>query len=105
MYLYRAIDDKEFYSLLQTGKFSCIPGGVGLKYFGKDYIDTLRFAEMVINKNIVAVIEVGVSRSVVERIGDFVDVDPFIFRHGTVQIWEADLNEFNDAITHIIHKF
>jgi len=105
IFLYRAIGDKEFYSIMQTEKFSCLPGGVGIKYFGKSFKDTLRFAEKVINRNIVAVVEVEVSRSVVEQIGDFVDVDPFLFRRGTVEIWEADLDSFNDAIIRIVHKF
>jgi len=105
IFLYRAVSDAEFYSIMQIGRFSCLPGGVGLKYFGKDLGDTLRFADKVINKNIVAVIEVEVLRRVVEEIGDFVSVDPFLFKHGTIEIWEADLNKFNNAIVRIVHKF
>jgi len=105
MFLYRAVDDREFYSIMQTERFFCLPGGVGVKYFGKNYEDTLRFADMVINKNVVAIVEVEVLQSVVEKIGDFADVDSFIFRHGTVEIWEADIDEFNSAIIRIAHKF
>ena len=42
---------------------------------------------------------------VVNRIGDFITVDPFLFTHGTVEIYEDDLDEFNRAIIHIVHKF
>ena len=105
MFLYRAVGEKEFYEIMQSSSFSCLPGGVGVKYFGKSFNDTLRFANMIINKYVVAVIEVEVSRTVVEKIGDFIAVDPFLFRHGTVEIWEADLDEFNDAVIRIVHKF
>ena len=60
---------------------------------------------MVINKNIVAVLEVEVRKQVVDEIGEFISVDPFIFKNGTIEIWEADLNVFNNAIVRIIHKF
>jgi hypothetical protein len=105
MLLYRAVGGKEFYSILQTRTFTCLPGGVGVKYFGKNFDDTLKFADMIINRNVVAVIEVEVPEKIIMRIGDFVDVDPFLFKHGTVEIWEADLNEFNAAIIRIVHKF
>ena len=105
MFLYRAVDDREFYSIMQTERFFCLPGGVGVKYFGKNYEDTLRFADRVINKNVVAIVEVEVIQSVVVKIGDFADVDSFIFRYGTVEIWEADIGEFNSAIIRIAHKF
>jgi len=105
IYLYRAVSDREFYSIMQTSKFSCLQGGVGVKYFGKSFEDTLRFADMVINRNIVAIIEVEVLHDVVIKIGDFISVDQFLFRHGTVEIWEADLDEFNNAIVRIVHKF
>ena len=98
MFLYRAVGAAEFYAIMQTGRFSCLPGGVGLKYFGKDLGDTLRFADKVINKNIVAVLEVEVLKLVVDKIGEFISVDPFIFKHGTVEIWEANLEDFNNAI-------
>ena len=76
-----------------------------MKYFGKDIADTIRFAEKTINNNTAAVVEVEIPRNIVERIGDFSSVDPFLFRHGTVEIWEDDLDEFNDAIINIVHKF
>ena len=41
MLMYRAVGDAEFYAIMQTGRFSCLPGGVGLKYFGKALEDTL----------------------------------------------------------------
>jgi len=105
MFLYRAVNDREFYSIMQTAKFSCLPGGVGVKYFGKNFEDTLRFADMVINRNIVAIVEIEVLRDIVTRIGDFIDVDPYLFRNGTVEIWESDLDEFNNSIVRIVHKF
>ena len=76
-----------------------------MKYFGKSFPDTLRFADKIINKNVVAVVEVEVLRIVVEKVGDFAHVDPFLFKQGTVEIWEDNLNEFNDAIIRIVHKF
>jgi hypothetical protein len=94
MFLYRAVGDREFYSTMQTGRFSCLPGGVGVKYFGLDFADTLGFADKIVNRNTVAVLEIEAIREVVQRIGDFVCVDPFLFKHGTVEIWESDLVAF-----------
>ena len=67
--------------------------------------DTLKFADKVINKYVVAVIEIEVLRRVVDRVGDFPEVDPFLFKHGTVVVWENDLDEFNNAVLRILHKF
>ena len=67
MFLYRAVSDAEFYAIMQAGRFSCLPGGVGLKYFGKDLGDTLRFANKLKNKNIVAVLEVEVLKLVLKK--------------------------------------
>jgi len=105
MFLYRAMSDIEFFKVIQSKRFACLPGGVGVKYFGLNFQDTLNFADMVINKNIVAIVEVEVSCEIVNKIGDFVNVDPFLFKHGTVEIWETDLNKFNDAIVSVTHKF
>ena len=90
---------------MNTSRFTCLPGGVGVKYFGRDFHDTLRFANKIINKNVVAIVETEVFRNVVEDIGDFVHVDPFLFTHGTVEIWERDLYKFNNSIASIKHKY
>ena len=105
IFLYRAVNDREFYQIMKTSCFSCLPGGVDVKYFGKDFHDTLRFANKIINKNVVAIIEVEVFADIVEEVGDFVHVDPFLFTHGTVEIWERDLCKFNNSIVSIKHKF
>ena len=104
MFLYRAVGDREFYEIMKISCFSCLPGGVDVKYFGRDFHDTLKFANKIINKNVVAIIEAEVFIDVVEEIGDFVHVDPFIFTHGTVEIWERDLLIFNSSIVSIKHK-
>jgi hypothetical protein len=105
MLLYRAVGDKEFFSIMSTSKFSCLPGGVGVKYFGKNYEETLKFADLIINRNIVAVVEVSIPCGVVRNVGDFINVDPFLFKHGTVEIWEDNLDVFNNAIHSIVHIF
>jgi hypothetical protein len=40
-----------------------------------------------------------------ERIGDFTNVDTTLFRAGTVEIHPEDLDEFNNSIIEIIHRY
>ena len=39
------------------------------------------------------------------KLGDFTQVDRFIFKNGTVTINADKLGEFNKAIKEIIHKY
>ena len=103
--LYRAMGAEEFYLLMQTRRFALIPNGIGVKYFGINYEETLAFANKIVSIDIVAVIEVGILRDVLERIGDFTHVDPFLFKKGTVEIQREHLEEFNDAIQFINHRY
>jgi len=85
--LYRAVGVEEYYSIMKTEKFS-IGKGVNVKYFGLDFEETLKFANTPIGRTSVAVFEVVVNKSILERIADFTVVDLFIFRKGTVIIYE-----------------
>ena len=38
--LFRAVGDIEFYSIMRSREFSCLPGGVGVKYFGRSLYET-----------------------------------------------------------------
>ena len=103
--LYRAVSDAEFYSILRTNRFSIHPKGAQVKYFGLSFEETVDFANKVTNIDAIAIIEVTVSKAILDRIGDYTHVDPFIFRSGTVIIPAGDLDEFNQAIMEIIHKY
>jgi len=103
--LFRAVGFEEFYSIMQSNKFSVQPDGTHVKYFGVDPGETLEFANKIINIDVVAVIEVGVLEDTLKRIGDFINVDPFLFKSGTVEIHVEYLEEFNSAIQYIIHKY
>jgi len=102
--LYRAMGAEEFESVMLTKTFTLYKGKADVKYFGMDFDETLRFADKAFNKDLVAVIEVIVDKSVLERIGDFTHVDPFLFKCGTVEIQPEHLNEFNSAIFNILHR-
>ena len=73
----------EFESVIQTKTFTVLSGKSEVKYFGLDFDETLHFADKAFNTDLVAVVEVKVSKSVLEKIGDFTHVDPFLFKHGT----------------------
>ena len=103
--LFRAVGDVEFYSIMRTKQFSIHPKGAHVKYFGLDYEETLAFANKIANIDVTAIIEVTVLRDVLERIGDFTQVDSFLFKGGTVEIQSEDLDEFNLAIQQIEQKY
>ena len=105
VHLFRAVGDIEFYSIMRTKQFSVKQEGAHVKYFGLDYEETLALADKVTNIDATAIVEVAVLRDTLERIGDFTHVDSFLFRSGTVQIQEEDLDEFNRAILLIEQKF
>ncbi len=101
--LYRAVGPDEFYDVMKTGEFSVIPNGLQAKQFGLSFEETLKFAEKY--SDIGAVIEVKLPTDVLNKLGDFTQVDRFIFKNGTVTINADKLGEFNKAIKEIIHKY
>ena len=103
--LFRAVGIEEYYSIMRTKKFTCHPEGAEIKYFGLDFEETLAFANEIINIELIAVIEACVLYNTLNQIGDFTYVDPFLFKKGTVEVQRIHLDEFNNAIKYIIHKF
>jgi hypothetical protein len=101
--LYRAVGPDEFYDVMKTGEFNVIPNGLQAKQFGLSYEETLKFAEKY--SDIGAVIEVKLPTDVLNKLGDFTQVDRFIFKNGTVTIEADKLGEFNKAIQEITHKY
>ena len=99
--LYRAVGAEEYYSIIDTNKFTTCSGMTEVKYFALDFEETTEYADKSYNTDVVAVFEVIVKRSVMELVGDFTHVDPSIFRAGTVVIHEEDIDEFNQAIIRI----
>jgi hypothetical protein len=102
--LYRAVGLDEFYSIRETKQFSIYEGGVEVKYFGVNFEETLVFADMLINTNVVAIFEVQLPKKILDKIGDFTHVDPIIFKSGTVVIYEKDLHIFNAALIKIVGR-
>jgi len=96
--------EAEFESVMLTKTFTLIKGKAEVKYFGLDFDETLSFADKAFNLDLVCVLEVCVKKIVLDKIGDFTHVDPFLFKCGTVEIQPEDLEEFNRAITKIIHR-
>jgi len=50
------------------------------------------------------VLEIRVRKDILEKIGDFTNVDVTLFRSGTVEIQPEHLEEFNTAIVEIVHR-
>ena len=103
--LYRAVGFGEYVSLADGEEFQILQGGVAVKYFGKSFEETMIFANKPINNGVVAIFEVGIPRSVLLSVGDFVNVDKFIFKSGTVEIPEERLDEFNKALHYVKHIY
>ena len=103
--LYRAVGFNEYISLIESETFQILKGGVAVKYFGKNFTETLIFASKPINNGIVAIFEIGIDENDLLNIGDFINVDKFIFKSGTVEIQEEHLEEFNNAILYIKHIY
>ena len=103
--LYRAVGESEFTSVMETQYFAVLEKGVQVKYFGLNFEETLEFANEVINIEIVAIFEVQIATDVLSRVGDFTNVDQFLFKSGTVEFPAERLEEFNNAIIKISHKY
>jgi len=101
--IYRAVGEHELNSIIRTQRFSFWARSAEVKYFGLDFDETSEFARKAYY-DYVAVIEIKISKEILNRVGDFTCVDAFLFRHGTVEIQPEDLDEFNDSILEIIHK-
>jgi hypothetical protein len=104
--LFRAVNADEFYSIVQSKQFSLPPNkSTNVKYFGVDYDETVKFANLIQFIDIVAVVEVGVPHNILLKIGDFTHVDTFLFKKGTVIIQSEHLDEFNSNIKYVKHRF
>ncbi|MCL2015383.1 MAG: hypothetical protein FWG68_03945 [Defluviitaleaceae bacterium] len=103
--LYRAVGVEEYLSIMKIGKFALREGRDTVKYFGLDFEETLLFANKAFNNSLVAVFEVEIKHTVLNKIGDFTNVDPFLFKKGTVEIQEEVLEDFNKAILKVCPIF
>jgi filamentous hemagglutinin len=103
--LFRAIGENEFFSVMRTGRFSYWSYSAKVKYFANDFDETLKFANMAFATDITAILEIRVHTEVLDKIGDFTNVDTTLFKSGTVEIQPEYLEEFNDSILEIIHRF
>ncbi|QSX06733.1 hypothetical protein JYG23_04615 [Sedimentibacter sp. zth1] len=101
--MYRAVGPDEFYKVMETGTFNVIPNGMQAKQFGMSFEETLQFAEKY--SDISAIIEVKVPTNMLDKVGDFTQVDGFIFKNGTITIQADKLEEFNNIIQEITHKY
>jgi hypothetical protein len=99
--LYRAVGTAEYYSIMDTNKFETCIGMTEVKYFALNLKEIIVYADKSYITDVVAIFEIVVKRTTIERIGDFTHVDPSIFKSGTVIIHEADIDEFNQAIISI----
>ena len=103
--LFRAVGEVELRDVLWKNAFSLLDNGSHVKYFGLDFDDTLKFANLIFNIDVVAILEVRISTNIVMKIGDFTHVDSFIFRNGTVEIHREHMDEFNKSIISIRQVF
>jgi hypothetical protein len=103
--LFRAIGESEFHSVMKTKRFSFWRRSAKVKYFANEFEETVEFANKAFATDIVAVLEIIVKKDILERIGDFTNVDTTLFRAGTVEIHPEHLDEFNNSIIEIIHRY
>jgi len=101
--LYRAIDAEEFASVFKTKRFSLHERKSSVKYFAFNFEETLEFANKSFNNELVAILEVKIYNENLNNVGDFVNVDPFCFKSGTVEIQLENLEKFNACILEINH--
>jgi len=102
--IYRAVGEDEYLELMNTNQFAVLDGGVDVKYFGMDLNETIEFANKRVNRHVVAIFEVLLPLAKLNKLGDFTDVDPFLFKNGSVEIAADNLNEFNQSIIRITHR-
>ena len=104
--LYRAVGEEEYLSIIRDKCFATHPDGLGaeVKYFGKNFEETLLFVNTALGKSYVAIFEISISANIVNAIDDKTPVDATIFKSGTVVIQSEDLEFFNDNVRCILHK-
>ncbi|MCL2017119.1 MAG: hypothetical protein FWG68_12825 [Defluviitaleaceae bacterium] len=102
--LYRAVGVEEYFSIKRTGKFSLHNLGVDVKYFGLNFEETLKFADMLFNVEVVAIISVEIDAAKLQNLADFTHIDTYLFKSGTAIITAANLPCFNSAIKNIKHE-
>ena len=103
--MYRAVGAEEFNSVMRSKKFSCVPDGADVKYFGLDLSETIQFSNMAFNRHVVAVLKIKVLGSVLDVVADYTHCDPFLFKSGTVEIENSNLDILNKAISSIEHIY
>ena len=103
--LYRAVGFGEYAMLADGEQFQILRGGVAVKYFGRCFEETLNFANLPINNGVVAIFEVGIPENISLNVGDFVCVDKFIFKSGTIEIPEERLELFNKSVHYVRHIY
>ncbi|MCL1986842.1 MAG: hypothetical protein FWG64_02590 [Firmicutes bacterium] len=103
--LYRAVGVEEYLSIIKTGEFTLRKNRDDVKYFGLDFEETLLFANKAFNKALVSIFEVEIKSAILNEIADFTNVDPFLFKKGTIEIQEENLEDFNKAIIKVCPIF
>ncbi len=96
--LFRATSAEEYTDIMSTGSFRLPPGGMECKQFGCSLSETLDFTNTRIGQNAAGIVGVDVPTSLLDRLGHGVQVDPFIFKSGTVTIDRMNLDYFNSII-------
>ena len=105
VYIYRAVCLNEYLSIIDISKFTLHLRKTSVKYFGLNFDETLLFANKAFNLDIVAIFEVKLKEKDLNQVGDFTKTDPFLFRTGTVEIQEENLDQFNEYIIKINHIY
>jgi RHS repeat-associated protein len=104
--IFRAVGPDEFYDIMNTFEFKVDPKGKGFqggKQFAMNFDEVLGFADKF--SDIGAIVEVKIPKDVLEKLAHFTNVDPFLFKSGSVTIHVENLGDFNKAIKKIFHKF
>lgn len=101
--LYRSVGAEEYLDIQKTGMFNLFKNTLEAKQFGLNAAETLKFANW--DRSSVAVIGVQIQTEILNKIGNFTQVDVGIFKSGNVTIDRSSLDIFNKAIISIFEKY
>ncbi|MBI7130104.1 Rhs family-like protein [Pseudomonas aeruginosa] len=104
VYLYRAVGPEEFYSIMDSGKFSLRYEGNEMKQFGMNLNEVLTYANT--NFDYSAVVKAVVDKSALKGFEvTHGQIDSFIFKSGVVTVKEGGMELLNRSVRSIHHEF
>ena len=99
--VYRSVSSAEAQDIKTTGRFNLAPGGMECKQFGFSLSETKQFGYTM---NQTTVVRAKLPTNMVNQFYTG-GVDTNIFRHGTLTVYQEQMQSFNDAVSGTIRIF